>query len=128
MAKFKFVQTQWDGCYKAYADKQYLGFVTRYDGCWEAGDGTDHETRKAAAEHLFELVQPASLELAPLEQLRELGRDWLTISQIREVVTDQEFKTALFEDKVQIVDQSLGQPRMGEELLGSRQFKLMVLV
>lgn len=126
MTKFKFVQMQWDGYYKAYMGKQYLGFVTRYDEGWEAGDGTDHKTRKAAAEHLFKLIQPD--ELSPLEQLKELGQDWLTVSQIREVVTDYEFKIALFEDKVQIVDQSLGQPRMGEELLGSRQFKLMVLV
>lgn len=123
---FKFVKQSWGG-YKVFSGDQYLGLVEKFDGGWEAGDGTDHKTRKAAAGYLAKLVLPSVASRSPLDQLRALGQGWLMVSQIREVMSDSEFRVALFEDKVQILDQGLGQPRMGEEIMGSRQFKLVVL-
>ena len=69
---FNFEKQSWGG-YKVFSGEQYLGLVEKFEGSWEAGDGTGHRTRKAAAEHQAELVLPSISSRTPLDQLRELG-------------------------------------------------------
>lgn len=68
------------------------------------------------------------LEFWQKEQNRQnsiFDGNWHPINEIRQVMTDSEFRTKLFLSEVEILGQELGQPRHGEPFGNSRLFRLV---
>lgn len=113
----KFEKQPWGG-YRVWKDDKSLGYVEKVsEGIWETNDGESFSSRGEAAQYLLDLV-----ELKPSRPIPEVK--WISADEIRSLIGEKEFKIKVYKEEITILESELGQPRLGEPILGSRMFRL----